>query len=91
MSNTGELPADQSARNAREALRCLGLLSAETGSTFVAGKAIEVERHLQAGRYDEAFELILQCLGTPSNMCPHPAIVAAAEVRNAIRYDRRTK
>ena len=75
----GELPPDQSKRNAANAVRALNLMP-------VCAAIKKVVAQIEAGQYSDALCALSEIRPCPSDMVPHPHIVALAEIRNAIRY-----
>jgi hypothetical protein len=75
----GELAVDQSKRNAENAVRSLRLVD-ECYEIVCAIECIEL------GEYEDALDFLEGTECIPSMYCPHPVIVAKAEIRNAIRY-----
>lgn len=75
----GELPSDQSRRNAENAIRALNMLPDDRTTKCV--KSL-----IECGKYQEALSILSGHQPVPSSLVPHPHIVALAEIRNAIRY-----
>jgi hypothetical protein len=84
-TNRGELSPDQSKRNATNAVRCLSMLPATNSvNGLMIDRAVE---HCIAGRYKMALDVAHSIDPRDGNhLCPHPLIVAIAEIKNAIRY-----
>lgn len=84
-TNRGELPANQAKRNAENAVRCLKMITGHDNEILIDralalldqenyGDALRIARHI-----DPSYQ---------QHLCPHPLIVAIAEIKNAIMYSK---
>lgn len=84
-TNRGELAENQAARNAANAERCLVMITESTAHDgYFIRCAVD---NLHRANYLDALEFAKRISPRgDANLCPHPLIVAIAEIRNAIRY-----